>query len=143
MPKADNNVPFIGPRARYNIVGVKPTWIVQKMKAGSTFNKARPATATKTADQLDPVVSAGLVKWEELTSGGLFDLLANRKEAVVVEKTVAVGSPTVDIVALDGTTKLRDVVITSSFILSPGEMLRTDGGTELRLQVRIYGEKVL
>jgi len=126
--KRDHNVPFIGPRARYSIIGSNPNWIIQKMATGETFDGLRPEQTAVGADDLDPDVTAGQVEWAELTKGGLFDLLGNAKQALVIEALENVGGATFEIVAGDGTTVLRLGPTTFPSRIAPGEYLRFTGG---------------
>lgn len=144
--KRDGNVPFIGPRSRYSIIGVKTTAISQKMAAGESFDGNRPQTQSKNADELDPFVKAGSARWEELIEGGLFDLLGNRLEAITVEHVENPAGATLEIVARDGTTVLRQVPSETPFQLAPGEVLRATGGSdggEVKFFARIQGNRIL
>ena len=132
-----SKVAFIGPRSRYNIVGVNNTWLRQL----GTLDGKRPRTAELDADELDPVVSAGQALWANLTEGGLFSLLGDMKQALVLEAVVADG--TFQIVAKDGTTVLRPGPTTFPAKIAPGEYLRFSSGTRAEVLVRIDGVRVL
>ena len=143
-------VPFIGPRARYNILGVNPSWIIHQMAAGSSFNGEAPRTAAIVADDLDPAISAGKAEFGDttvgLTEGGLFTLLGNYKqhvEILAIDDTS--GGSTKNIVADDGTTVLR-AVPAAPFKLSPGEYLKITGGAtgaKYAVLAKIDGERIL
>jgi hypothetical protein len=118
MPQADNNVPFIGPRARYEVLGVQPSLLVHTMASGNLDGNL-PRTAALTALELDPTVSAGKATWTALTAGGFFNFT---KKAVIVE---ALSSGTWKIVD-DSLTQLRATPSTP-FRLTPGEKLQISG----------------
>lgn len=139
--KADGNVPFIGPRARYRVLAITPTWVIQE----GTLDGARPATASLTADELDPVVTAGRAIWSSLTAGGLFDLVGKRKEALIIEK-IELDGGAMTIVAEDGTTLLRPGPMNVNdvpFKMAPGETLRVIGGAFARFLMRIDADRIL
>jgi len=139
--KADGNVPFIGPRGRFRVLNLTSTWLVQE----GTLDGKRPRTASLTADELDPVVTAGRAEWKSLTEGGLFDLAGNHKEAVVLE-AMQIDGVTVSIVALDGTTVLRPGPVNDNsfpFKMAPGEMIRVSGGAFARFLARIDAQRIL
>lgn len=125
--KADGNVPFIGPRARYQILGLNLTWIYHRMTGGASLNGAAPKTATLTPDQVDPVVSAGKAEFASLTEGGLFTLLGNYKRPVLVESVNNAAGATLTIVDKAGA-QLRTAP-TAPFKLAPGEYFKATGGS--------------
>lgn len=124
-----SNVPFLPGRSRYQIVGTKPTWVYHL----GTLNGAKPLQAGKTADEVDPVVSAGRVEYQSLTEGGLFSHLGNYNEALVVEAVDVSGSVT--LVTKDGT--LVRNAPTAPFKVAPGEYLKVATGTKAGFLVRI------
>jgi hypothetical protein len=141
---ADNNVPWIGPRARYNILCNTPTWVYQKMTTGKSFNGADPRTATVAAADFDPVVTAGKAMYDNLTEGGFFRLLGNYKRPMVVEALNNEAGATIEITNSAGT-KLRDTPSATPFKVAPGEYIKANGGTaakQVGLLVRIDGEKI-
>ena len=116
MALADNNVPFIGPRSRYEVLGVQPTLLVHTMATGNLDGNL-PRTAAKTALELDPTVTAGKATWDDLTAGGLFNFT---KKAVIVE---ALSTGTWKIV--DGALNvLRTTPTSLPFKLAPDEKLQ-------------------
>ena len=127
VSKADGNVPFIGPRARYSVVTTNPTWVLHKMAPGASLNGAAPKTATLQPKDVDPTVKAGMAQWDDLTEGGLFTLLAHEGQPIeVIDKMLPSGATAV-IVGLDGT-KLRDLPATYPFRLGACEVLKISGG---------------
>lgn len=126
--KADGNVPFIGPRARYKILSESLTWIYHRMAGGSALNGAAPRTASLTADETDPTVTAGKANYADLTEGGLFRLLGNYKKAIVVESVNNAAVATLTIVDKDGTL-LRAFPGTTPFNMAPGEYIKATGGS--------------
>ena len=140
-----NNIPIIGPRSRYSIVGDDLSWCIQKMATGVSFNGAAPRTATTDAENTDPEVSCGASIFKDLTQGGLFTLLANAKKPLVVESVLNPGSATVSLVSRDGLTT-RVIPTELPFKISPNEIIKVTAGATGALfgvLVRIDGEKIL
>jgi hypothetical protein len=139
-----HNIPNIGPRSRYSIVGDDLSWCFQKMATGVVFDGKAPRTAAKNASELDPVVTGGQSIFENLTEGGLFTLLANAKKPLVVEDVYNPGSATVTLVSRDGS--VSRALPTAPFKISPNEVIKAVGGTagsKFGVLVRIDGEKQL
>ena len=141
-------VPFIGPRGRYNILGVNPSWVIHQMDGGAALNGAAPRTATTAADDLDPKVSAGKAEFGDsttgLTEGGLFTLLGNYKQPMEVLAVDNAGSATITIV--DETDTTLRTPPSPPFKVSPGEYVKASGGangSKIGLLVKIDGEKIL
>lgn len=142
--KADGNVPFIGPRARYSVLGLHPTWHVMKMAGGNSLDGGRPRTAALTEDQLDPVVTSGRAVWGSLTKGGLFDMLGKGKKPCIVEAIDNAATATGSIVDSAGNA-LRAVPTTLPFKLAAGEFLKYTGGTAasyIGILVRLDAERL-
>ena len=136
------NVPLIGPRSRYRILGLSAAWCLQKMATGSTFNGAAPRSASEDTDEIDPVVTGGQSLFDNLTEGGLFTLLASDKKPIVVDEVLNPGSATAVIISRDGLTT-RPFPTTTPFRVSPNEVIKVSGGTAASLfgvLVRIDGE---
>lgn len=141
--KRDGNVPFIGPRARYNTLGVSPTWHYHKMGAGAALDGTAPRTATTAENDLDPAVSAGKAEWASLTKGGLFTMLGKAGKAVIVEAVDLSAGASLTVVNAAGAT-LR-ATPTAPFKLAPGEFLKASGGSNggyAGVLVRLEGERI-
>jgi hypothetical protein len=148
--KADGNVPFIGPKSRYNILNTSPTWIRLQMAVGAVLDGTRPRTALTDEDSLEPVISAGRAQYgstvEGLTKGGFFSLLGNYGKAYIVEDAVLPG--TVVFTIVDKDQNLIRTVTTPSYPMSlaPGEFVKLTGGTAgslFAIKVRLEGTKIL
>lgn len=124
--KADGNVPFIGPRARYQILGLNLTWIYHRMAGGVMLNGAAPKTASLEPAAVDPTVSAGRAEYTDLTEGGLFTLLGNYRRAVLVEAVDNAAGATLTIV--DSAGALLRNAPTAPFKMAPGEYFKASGG---------------
>ena len=124
--KADDNVPFLAGRARYQVLGTNPTWVYHEMAAGQTMAGEAPRSATKTEAEIDPTVGGGKARWADLTKGGLFTLLAHYKRAMVVEAVDNPGSATLAIV--DSTGANPRTPPAAPFRVGPGECLKVTGG---------------
>lgn len=125
--KADGNVPFIGPRKRYSILGLNLTWIYHRMAVGVALNGAAPKTASLEPNAVDPVVSAGRANFAALTEGGLFTLLGNYRRPVLVESVDNAAGATLTIVDKAGT--LLRSAPTAPFKMAPGEYFKAAGGS--------------
>jgi hypothetical protein len=137
-------VPMRPNRSYVNPITVDPLKLVMKMATGSAFNGARPRTAALVADDVDPAVSAGRLFWDELTEGGLFDLLGNQKRALVLE-SVELDGTTFTIVDSSGNT-LRAGPSTFPAKVFPGEYLKFTGGSngaQVEVVARRDGTKIL
>lgn len=148
--KADNNVPLQTNRPRYNIVGVNPTMIVQKMAASTLDGKRATTVAKPNPALLDPVVTGGKALWSNLTHGGVFFLGGDQARPLIIESMYANGGvATVTVVSKDdpaletGPTALRAWPGTFPFRLGRGECLRVTGAAEVGFMVRLDGQKVL
>ena len=130
--KQDGNVTFIGPRARYSVIGVQPTLLVHTMASGS-LDGLLPATASKDYTQLDPVVTGGNAAWSGLLHGGLFNFSG---KALVIE---ALSSGTWLIVkeTVPNTyTTARPTPSAVPFRLAPNEKLQVSGVASASVLVR-------
>lgn len=143
--KADNNVPFIGPRSRYNVLTASPVWVYQRMD-GAGFTGEAPETPSVTANDLDPTVSAGLVEWTGLIKGGLFTAFYKAKKAFIIEATDVKAGVTLSIVRADAlTTPTRTFPTSFPAKIAPGEIIRATGGDSTAYAgflVRLVEEKV-
>lgn len=145
-------VPFIGPRGRFNILGVNPTWVVHQMDGAAPFNGEAPRTAAIAANDLDPAVSAGKAEFGDatvgLTEGGLFTLLGNYRqhvEVLAVDDTTGGGTKNIVAVINDVVTTVRPIP-TAPFQMTPGEYLSVSGGangSKYGVLVKLAGEKIL
>lgn len=122
-----NNVPHIGPRSRYMILNNSPTWVYHEMASGQTMAGEAPRTASVAEADLDPVTSAGMAKFSDLSKGGLFTLLAHYKKAMVVEAVDNAGSATITIIKTSAPGSSRTAP-TAPFRVGPGECLKVSGG---------------
>lgn len=133
MAQADNNVPQIGPRSFYNLVGMNPTLLLHK----GTINGLLPAVAPDGPELLDPVVSGGKAVWSGLSQGGLFPFTG---KSLIVEGLVGVGPWSL----VDSTdTVIRPMPIGFPFKLLPNERLKATGGTEAGVIVRLDAQRTL
>lgn len=154
--KADGNVPHIGPRARYNIVGHSARWIFHIMENAIAPAGEAPATvAVGDPADLDPVVSPGRADYgfptDKLVEGGLFTHLGKVGHAVILESAILPGNPKVETVDASGT-PLRVLAVLSSPLtgfpirLGAGEYVKISGGTtggDFGLFARLDGVKLL
>jgi hypothetical protein len=122
--KADGNVPFIGSRKRYSILGLNLTWIYHRMAGGASLNGAAPKTASLEPNAVDPTVSAGRAEFTALTEGGLFTLLGNYRRPVLVESVDNAAGATLTIVDKNNV-QLR----TAPLKMAPGEYFKAAGGS--------------
>jgi len=127
--KQDGNVPFIGPRSRYQPLSLTPSWVYHRGIA-TTMTGAAPARAAETPAETDPdIVQAGRMEFTVLTAAGLFTLQAKQKQSIEVLELDTDGNGAFTIVDIaDGTTVLRATPATP-FTLGPGEVLRCVGNT--------------
>ena len=129
-----DNVTFIGPRARYLVLGVQPTLLVHTMAAGS-LDGARPATAaTPSPDNTDPTVSGGKALWGNLTHGGLFNFT---KKSVVVEALSSGTWLIVEETTPNTYAVTRATPTTFPFKLSPDEKLQVTGVSTATVLARL------
>jgi hypothetical protein len=135
-----DNVPFIGPRSRYKVLGTQPTLLVHKMAAGA-LDGLRPETASLTPDNLDPAVSGGKALWDSLIHGGLFnfvgkavkvDSLSTGTTWTIVEET----TPNTYVV-----TRVTPTVF--PFRLSPNEKLQATGGATASVVASVYVQQCI
>lgn len=133
MAQADNNVPQIGPRSFYSLVGVNPSLLKQK-KASGNLTGVKPVISSSPAD---PSVSGGKAEWIGLDDGGLF---AFDKKSVVVESLLGAGI-TWTIVDPSGTT-VRTTP-SAPFKLLPNEYLKATGGNEASCIDRLDAQRTL
>ena len=148
--KRDGNVPFIGPRSRYNILNITPTWVHLKMTTGVVLDGNRPRTAELDADTLEPVISSGRAEYgsttDGLTQGGFFRILGNYGVPYIIEDALLPGTVVFKIV--DKEKNLIRTISTPSFPmnLAAGEYVQITGGTAgalFGLKVRLEGTRIL
>jgi len=138
-------VPFIGPRSRYSLVGVSPSWLVQKMEASTQMDGGLPETASIEPADLDPQdITPGRALWKDLIKGGLF-AIGNLNKAIVVEE-IDTKEATFTITVTDKAgVFIRNQPASFPFKLAPGESLKatttgaTTNGAEMGICVRIDG----
>ena len=147
--QADHNVPVIGPRNRYSIIGPRATLHAQVMASGAHFDGLSCAQESDSSDvaTLDPTVSGGLAKWSALLHGGLFKL-GGKTRPLVIESVYAnpQGGSEVyvfSIVRLTGTVQLAPP---TPFKLAAGEQFKVTssggtGGGEVGVMVRWDGKQ--
>jgi len=148
--KADGNVPFIGPKSRYNVMGMQPTWNHLQMGTGVVLDGNRPRTATVSEDDIGPVISAGRAEYgsvaDGLTQGGFFRHLGNYGHPYIIEDALLPGTTVFKIVDVEKT--LIRTVATPVFPMSlaAGEYVQITGGTAgalFGLRVRFEGTKII
>lgn len=142
--KADGNVLMTPGRARYSIVNTTATWCYHHMAAGSVLDGAAPATAATTANNLDPVVTAGQAEFRSLTHGGLFTIQAKSKMTLAVDALDNAAGATLTIVASDGQHS-RPAPTALPFKLTSGEVFKAVGGTAgsyVGIMYRIDGQEI-
>lgn len=122
-----SRIPLIGPRARYRVLSAQASWVTHEMAGGSALSGEAPETASVSAENLDPTVTAGKAVWSDLTKGGLFTLLGNHKRPLVVEAALVPGTATVKIINPQTSTE-RDMPGSTPFKVAPGEYLKVSGG---------------
>lgn len=126
---ADNNVPWIGPRARYTVLTSTPTWLYHRM-AAAALDGAAPLQAGKTADEVDPVTSGGFVEWTNLTAGGLFTALYKAKKAFILEAVdLSMGASLTIVRPGDLVTPSRTFPSTFPAKIAAGEIIKASGGS--------------
>ena len=87
-----SNVPFIGPRSRYNLLSRKPSWVYQEMIPTACFTREAPETATTSPSETDPtMVTAGAI-YKDLTVGGIFPRLYNGRKPFIIEEVYNPGN---------------------------------------------------
>jgi len=146
VPSSHDNVEFLPGRSRYSILTLEPTWVYHKMAAGASLNGAAPQKVGVDAASCDPTtVSAGMAIWDELTEGGLFTQLGNRKSSMVVEAVDNPGTSALTLVDRAGTL-IRNLPTTLPAKISAGETIKATGGsagTKIGILVRYDADKVL
>ena len=154
--KADGNVPFIGPRSRYNIIGTSARWVFHIMEDLVAPNGAAPTTAAvSNPDEVTPVVSPGKAEYgsssDKLLTGGLFTHLGKVGHPMLIEGAILPGDPAVSLVNSAGTL-IRTLVVSGTPLsgfpirLAPGEYIKIVGGTpggDFGFFVRLDGVKML
>jgi hypothetical protein len=122
-----------------------PAALIHKMAGATDFAGERPETAVLAADDLDPVVSAGQVKWSALTKGGLFSF---QGRPVVIESAYGTAcTPTFTIIDEDGAVT-RAFPASFPFSLSAHERIKATSvgaaaGATVAVVARLAAQKVL
>jgi hypothetical protein len=142
-------VPFIGPRSRYNVLGVSPTWIYQDMDS-AVFSHKKPAAG---GEPVDPAVVGGKAEYLVLDEGGIFSMVADRKKATEVLE-VDLGGATLEI--HDWNTILAELgggsasvavrsTPTAPFLMGSSEVLVAigDAGGRVGILIKEQGDKIL
>lgn len=127
--KADNNVPFLPGRSRFNLVNLTPTWCYHEMVTGAALQGGSPKKETVSVEETDPSVSAGLARYTALVEGGLFSLQAQAKKALSI---LAIDNPAgAAVKILNGAdpSKFRTAPTTFPFRVGPGEVIQASGGS--------------
>jgi hypothetical protein len=115
------------------------------MAGATNFAGERPETGVLTADELDPVTSAGQVKWAALTKGGLFSF---QGQSVVVESAYGTAcTPTFTIIDEDDAVT-RAWPAAFPFSLSAHERIKATSigaaaGATVAVVTRLAGQKGL
>lgn len=142
--KADNNVPWTGPRPRYSIVNTTATWCYHHMTSGMTLTGEAPRTALTDEATTDPSVIGGKAEYKELTKGGLFTIQAKAKRTLMVDAVDNPGSATIKLVDMDSHAHER-VAPAAPFKVSAGEVIKVTGGTAggyVGILYRIDGQEI-
>lgn len=144
--KADNNVPWIGPRARYPALPSTPTWIYHRM-ASAALGGETPVETGFTEATTDPTVSAGLIEFKNLTKGGLFTTLYHAKRPFIIEASDLSSGVALTIVRPGNlTTPSRAFPSSYPVKIAAGEIVRASGNPMngyAGILVRPYEEKLL
>ena len=126
--KADNNVPWIGPRSRYNVLCASPVWNYQRMNNGSGFTTDPPEALGVGPNLLDPTVSSGRVEWTNLIKGGLFTALYKTGRPFIVEAVDLKAGVALTIVdPANPATVLRAFPTTFPALIAAGELIKATG----------------
>lgn len=139
-----DNVPSIGPRKRYSVIGMQPTLLVHRFAAAAAYSGELPESASQSSMLIDPSVTGGKAVWANLTKGGLFAFTG--KSLVVEALHTKLTTATWTIVDQDGNV-IRATPTTLPFKLAPNERLKAAGttsgaGGEVGVLVRIDGERI-
>lgn len=138
-----SNVPFIGPRSRYNILVNEPTWVYHIMAEGGELEGSVPRNPDLCEREIDPTLVNGRFEFQNLTFGGLFALLSNYGLAFIVEEIDNPDSSLIEIVGRDGV-KIRDIPAQTPFkVVGATEILKVTGGSKIGFMVRRYPEKIV
>lgn len=144
--KADGNVPFIGPRKRYNVLTTNTIWNIHEMAGGATLDGTPPMTLTTDVASTDPTLKAGIAVWTNLTHGGLFTHLAHHKQPMVIEAVLNPGGATLTLVHSDDASVFRAMPNTFPIKVSAHECVKATGGaagSKIGILVRLDADKVL
>lgn len=126
--KADNNVPWIGPRSRYNVLCATPVWNYQRMNNSGGFNDNPPEAPGQGPNVIDPVVTAGKVEWANLIKGGLFTSLYKAGKPFIIDAVDLGAGVTLTIVKASApTVPTRTFPVTFPVRIAAGELLRAVG----------------
>lgn len=126
--KADNNVPWVGPRARYNVLCASPVWNYQRMNNGSGFTGDAPEAVGIGPNLIDPTVGQGKVQWTNLLKGGLFTALYKTGRPFIVEAVDLNAGVTLSIVDPQSPgTVLRAFPTTLPALIAAGELIKATG----------------
>lgn len=127
--KADNNVPWIGPRSRYSVLCASPVWNYQRMNIAGGFTGETPEAPGYGPDLLDPTVGQGKVQWTNLSKGGLFTALYKTGRPFILEAVDLKAGVTLTIVDPQNTaTVLRPFPATFPALIAAGELIKATGG---------------
>lgn len=143
--KADGNVPFLGDgRARYNVLSSRQAmWVYHEMATAALTGEI-PESASATAAEIDPLVTAGRSRWVSLTKGGLFSFVGNYRRPLICEAIDNGAGATLTLVKADGS--LSRTVPSAPFVVAPGEYIKATGGSapgKVGLLLRIDEKTIL
>lgn len=113
---------------KYSLIGINPTRIIHS----GTINGQLPTASGSIAE---PSVSAGLARYQNLASGGLF---AFDKKSIIVEELIG----TFTIVDSEGI-MIRQAPTGMPFKLYPGEWLKASSGDNVQCVVRLDAHRIL
>ena len=126
--KADNNVPWIGPRSRYNVLCASPVWNYQRMNNAGGFTAEAPEAPGVGPNLLDPTVGGGKVEWNNLIKRGLFTALYKTGRPFIVEAVDLKSGVTLSIVDPNSpATVLRAFPTTFPALIGAGELIKAVG----------------
>lgn len=144
---ADNNVPWLGPRSRYTVIGTSPVWNYHRMGGAFALTGEPPEAVGLTANTTDPTSGGGLVQWSNLVKGGLFTALYKTKKSFVIEAVDLSAGVVLTIVRAGAlATPTRTFPVTFPAKIAAGEIIRATAGANggyAGILVRLPEEKIL
>jgi hypothetical protein len=138
--KADNNVPFLPGRSRYNYVTDRSdTWVYHR---GTINGTAAVKSSTPAGDYPDPdFVGPGRFEFTGLSGGGLFVGIGDLLKPLICSAVDLTGA-TLTLVKKDGTPS-RAFPTIFPCVIAPGEYIKATGGSVVGLLLRIEDQTIL